>query len=47
MVSFSLRRRICLPPPTGPRSGVLSFESIRTIQMHYFAVYKRSGLEIE
>jgi ABC-type sugar transport system permease subunit len=30
MVSFSLRQRICLPPPTGPRSGVLSFESIRT-----------------
>ena len=29
MVSFSLRRRISLPPPTGPLSGVLSFESIR------------------
>ena len=32
MVSFSLRRRICLPPPTGPRSGVLSFESIRHVE---------------
>jgi hypothetical protein len=29
MVSFSLRQRISLPPPTGPLSGVLSFESIR------------------
>ena len=31
MVSFSLRQRISLPPLTGPRSGVLSFESIRAI----------------
>ena len=30
MVSFSLRQRISLPPPTEPRPGVLSFESIRT-----------------
>ena len=30
MVSFSLRQRIFLPPPLGPHSGVLSFESIRT-----------------
>ena len=26
MVSFSLRQRIFLPPPTGPHSGVLSFQ---------------------
>jgi hypothetical protein len=38
MVSFSLRQRISLPPPTGPHSGVLSFESIRGKYVTGFAL---------
>ena len=47
MVSFSLRRRICLPPPTGPRSGVLSFESIRNYDFaaEYFCDFVRDASE--
>jgi hypothetical protein len=42
MVSFSPRQPILLPPPTGPRSGVLSFESIRLKQQTNFDTFEES-----